>query len=75
MPWRQTRGPGGARSRLRSASGGVIVAGEAFLAQQKAKDLLAELRPDGKDPVLDASILVARGYAQIATNNADEAQK
>ena len=25
--------------------------------------------------MLDASILVARGYAQIATNNADEAQK
>jgi cellulose synthase operon protein C len=48
---------------------------QALLAQQKAKDLLAELRPDGKDPVLDASILVARGYAQIATNNADEAQK
>ncbi len=48
---------------------------QAMLAQQKANDLLAELHPDGKDPVLDASILVARGYAHIALGNADEAQK
>ncbi len=47
---------------------------QTMLAQQKAKDLLAELHPDGKDPVLDASILVVRGYAQIALNNMDDAQ-
>ncbi|HEY2617130.1 MAG TPA: XrtA/PEP-CTERM system TPR-repeat protein PrsT [Acetobacteraceae bacterium] len=47
---------------------------QTMLAQQKAKDLLAELHPDGKDPVLDASILVMRGYAQIALNNMDDAQ-
>ncbi|HME26553.1 MAG TPA: XrtA/PEP-CTERM system TPR-repeat protein PrsT [Acetobacteraceae bacterium] len=47
---------------------------QSLLAQQKAKDLLAELKPDGKDAVLDASILVARGYAQIALNDTGEAQ-
>jgi cellulose synthase operon protein C len=47
---------------------------QSLLTQQKAKDLLAELKPDGKDPVLDASILVARGYAQIALGNTEEAQ-
>jgi putative PEP-CTERM system TPR-repeat lipoprotein len=47
---------------------------QTMLAQQKAKELLAELHPDGKDAVLDASILVARGYAQIALNSTDEAQ-
>ena len=47
---------------------------QSLLAQQKAKDLLAELKPDGKDAVLDASILVARGYAQIALKDTGEAQ-
>jgi len=44
---------------------------QSLLAQQKYRDLLAELNPDGKDPTLDASILVARGYAQIALGDAD----
>jgi cellulose synthase operon protein C len=48
---------------------------QTLLAQQKSKDLLNELKPDSKDSVLDAAILVARGYAQIALNNMDEAQK
>ena len=47
---------------------------QSMLSQQKEKDLLAELQPDGKDAALDASILVARGYAQIALKNMDEAQ-
>jgi putative PEP-CTERM system TPR-repeat lipoprotein len=47
---------------------------QTLLAQQKAKQLLAELQPTGKDPVLDASILVARGYAQVALKQMDEAQ-
>jgi cellulose synthase operon protein C len=47
---------------------------QTMLAQQKNKDLLAELKPEGKDAVLDASILVARGYAQIAMKDMDGAQ-
>ncbi len=47
---------------------------QAMLAQQKYKDLLNDLQPDGKDAVLDASILVARGYAQIALQDDDAAQ-
>ncbi len=47
---------------------------QTLLSQQKAKELLAELQPDGKDAALDAAILVARGYAQIALRNMDEAQ-
>jgi putative PEP-CTERM system TPR-repeat lipoprotein len=47
---------------------------QAMLAQEKYKDLLSELQPTGKDAALDASILVARGYAQIAMKNTDEAQ-
>ncbi len=47
---------------------------QALLAQQKAKDLLTELKPDTKDPVLDASILVARGYAQVQLGQMNDAQ-
>ncbi len=47
---------------------------QSLLAQQKGKDLLTELQPSGKDPVLDASILVARGYAQLALKAIDDAQ-
>ena len=53
----------------------VPVLAQALLTQQKAKDLLAEFKPEGKDPALDASILVARGYAQIELKNMDDAQK
>ncbi|HEY1412387.1 MAG TPA: tetratricopeptide repeat protein, partial [Rhodopila sp.] len=37
---------------------------QALLAQNKFQDLLDKLKPDGKDPLLDATILVSRGYAQ-----------
>jgi cellulose synthase operon protein C len=47
---------------------------QSLLAQGKFKDLLVDLKPDGKDAVLDASILVARGYAQIALKSEDEAK-
>ena len=41
---------------------------QALLAQNKFDDLLSTLKPEGKDPMLDASILVARGYAQVGLN-------
>lgn len=47
---------------------------QAMLAQRKFKELLADLQPGGKDPVLDASILVARGYAQLGLQTPDDAQ-
>jgi len=52
----------------------VPVLAQSMLSQQKAKELLSELQPDGKDAALDASILVARGFAQAALRNNDEAQ-
>ncbi len=47
---------------------------QAMLVQQKYKDLLSDLQPDGKDAVLDASILVARGYAQSGMGDNAAAQ-
>ena len=47
---------------------------QALLAQNKFKDLLNTLKPDGKDPQLDAAILVSRGYAQIGLRQNDDAQ-
>jgi putative PEP-CTERM system TPR-repeat lipoprotein len=48
---------------------------QALLAQNKFQDLLDTLKPDGKDPQLDASILVSRGYAQVGLRRPDDAQK
>jgi putative PEP-CTERM system TPR-repeat lipoprotein len=48
---------------------------QALLAQNKFDDLLEKLKPDGKDPLLDASILVARGYAQVGLKHPEDAQK
>lgn len=48
---------------------------QALLAQNKFDDLLSTLKPDGKDPLLDASILVARGYALVGLKRPDDAQK
>jgi putative PEP-CTERM system TPR-repeat lipoprotein len=48
---------------------------QALLAQNKFDDLLNTLKPDGKDALLDASILVARGYAQVGLKRPEEAQK
>ena len=48
---------------------------QALLAQQKYQKLLDDLKPDGRDPNLDASILVSRGYALIGLKKPDEAQK
>src|SRR3954463_8919877 len=48
---------------------------QALLAQNKFQDVLDQLKPDGKDPVLDAAILVARGYAQVGLKRPEDAQK
>ncbi|MGH7154992.1 MAG: XrtA/PEP-CTERM system TPR-repeat protein PrsT [Acetobacteraceae bacterium] len=40
--------------------------GQAMLMQNHTKELLASLKPEGKDKKLDAEILVDRGAAQIA---------
>ena len=37
--------------------------------------MLDQLRPEGRDPLLDASILVARGYAQVGLKRPEDAQK
>ena len=52
----------------------VPLLGQALLAQQKFNDLLNDLQPTGKDAVLDAEILVERGYAQLGLKNTDQAQ-
>src|SRR5258708_4567413 len=48
---------------------------QALLGQGKYQRLLDDLKPDGKDPTLDADILVARGYALIGLKKPDDAQK
>jgi putative PEP-CTERM system TPR-repeat lipoprotein len=48
---------------------------QALLAENKFQDLLDKLKPDGKDPLLDATILVFRGYAQIGLKRPEDAQK
>lgn len=48
---------------------------QAMLAQNKFAPLLETLKPEGKNPSLDASILVSRGYAQIGLKQPDDAQK
>jgi putative PEP-CTERM system TPR-repeat lipoprotein len=48
---------------------------QALLAQNKFDDLLNTLRPEGKDALLDATILVARGYAQVGLKRPEDAQK
>jgi putative PEP-CTERM system TPR-repeat lipoprotein len=48
---------------------------QALLAQGKYQKLLDDLKPDGRDPTLDAAILVSRGYALIGLKKPDDAQK
>jgi putative PEP-CTERM system TPR-repeat lipoprotein len=48
---------------------------QAMLSQNKFQDLLDQLKPGGKDPQLDASILVARGNAQIMLRRPEDAKK
>jgi len=48
--------------------------GQALLQQEKFNDVLQTMQPDGKDPALDAAILVLRGYALMGLNRREEAQ-
>ena len=48
---------------------------QALLGQGKYQKLLDDLKPEGRDPTLDASILVSRGYALIGLKKPDDAQK
>ena len=48
---------------------------QALLAQNKFQQVLESLKPDGKDPKLDASILVFRGYAEVGLRRPEDAQK
>jgi len=52
----------------------VPLLGQTLLAQQKFNDLLNDLQPTGKDHVLDADILVARGYAELGLQDTAKAQ-
>ena len=63
-----------AKDRGFDADQGVPLLAQALLAQQKFNDLLNDLQPTGKDAELNASILVARGYAQLGLKDADQAQ-
>jgi putative PEP-CTERM system TPR-repeat lipoprotein len=53
----------------------VALLSQALLAQNKFNDVLDQLKPEGKDPLLDAAIQVARGYAQIGLKQPEDAQK
>lgn len=63
-----------ARDRGYDPRASVPLLAQTMLAQRKFKDLLSELQPTGKDPTLDASILVSRGYAQMGLNQNDDAK-
>jgi putative PEP-CTERM system TPR-repeat lipoprotein len=49
--------------------------GQALLAQSKFDAVLQQMHPSGKDPDLDATILVFRGYAELGLKQPDAAQK
>ena len=63
-----------ARDRGFDARQAVPLLAQSLMVQNKYQDLLSELQPGGSDAALDATILVARGYAQIAMHNTDAAQ-
>ena len=48
---------------------------QTYLLQGRFREVLQDFRTDGHDPVVDASILVARGYANSGLRNFDEAQQ
>ncbi len=63
-----------ARDRGYDPRASIPLLAQSMLSQRKFKDLLNELQPTGKDPVLDASILVSRGYAQQGLGQTDDAK-
>lgn len=48
---------------------------QAMLTQGKFQQVLDTLKPDGKDPQLDAAVLTSRGYALIGLHRNDDAQR
>lgn len=64
-----------ARDRGFDAHQAVQLYAQAMLAQNKFAELLDKLKPEGKEPTLDASILVARGYAEIGMKRPEDAQR
>lgn len=64
-----------ARERGYDPSQAVPLLAQALLAQNKFDALLEQLKPEGKNAALDASILVSRGYAQIGLKRPEDAQK
>ncbi len=49
--------------------------GQAMLMQNRPADLLKQFQPTGKDPKLDAEIVVDRGAAQLALGDMEAARK
>jgi cellulose synthase operon protein C len=64
-----------ARERGFDANQALPLYAQALLAQNKFQQVLENLKPDGKDPKLDASILVFRGYAEVGLRRPEDAQK
>ncbi len=50
------------------------VLAQSYMAQRKFRDILDDFTVGNKDPLLDADMLVTRGYAQAALRNLDDAQ-
>ncbi|HQT78328.1 MAG TPA: PEP-CTERM system TPR-repeat protein PrsT [Rhodopila sp.] len=64
-----------ARARGYDPHQAVVLLSQSMLAEGKFDDLLTTLKPDGKDPLLDASILVFRGYALIGLKRPEDAKR
>jgi putative PEP-CTERM system TPR-repeat lipoprotein len=69
------REAGAARDRGFDPHQAIPLLAQSLLGQGKFQKMLDDLKPDGRDPTLDASILVSRGYALIGLKKPDEAQK
>ncbi len=64
-----------ARDRGFDAHQTIPLLSQALLAQNKFDEILNQMKPEGKDPLLDAGILVARGYAQVGLKRPEDARK
>lgn len=64
-----------ARDRGYDPAQAVPLLAQALLAQNKFDALLEQMKPEGKNAALDASILVSRGYALIGLKRPEDAQK
>jgi len=52
----------------------VLLLAQTYLAAGRFRQLLDEVKPDGKDPVADAELLIAYAQAQAGLRNADAAR-